>query len=58
MLAGMALAVVTYFPIYGLMASFAPTSGQLFLFVLLALTSLVLTAAAATRLALLRRTPQ
>ena len=32
MLAGMALAVVTYFPIYGLMASFAPTSGQLFLF--------------------------
>ncbi len=32
-------------------------SGQLFLFVLLALTSLVLTAAAATRLATLRRTP-
>ena len=32
MLAGMLLAVVTYFPIYGLMASFAPTSGQLFLF--------------------------
>jgi type VII secretion-associated serine protease mycosin len=33
-------------------------SGQLFLLVLLALTSLVLTAAAATRLATLRRTPQ
>jgi subtilisin family serine protease len=33
-------------------------SGQLFLFVLLALTSLVLTAAAVTRLATLRRTPQ
>jgi subtilisin family serine protease len=33
-------------------------SGQLFLFVLLALTSLVLTGAAATRLATLRRTPR
>lgn len=33
-------------------------SGQLILFVLLALTSLILTAAAATRLAILRRTPQ
>ena len=32
MLAGMILAVLTYFPIYGLMASFAPTAGQLFLF--------------------------
>ena len=32
MLGGMALAVITYIPIYGLMASFAPTSGQLFLF--------------------------
>jgi subtilisin family serine protease len=32
-------------------------SGQLVLFALLALTSLVLTAAAATRLAILRRTP-
>ena len=33
-------------------------SGQLFLFVLLALTSLVLTVAAATRLAILRRPPR
>jgi type VII secretion-associated serine protease mycosin len=33
-------------------------SGQLFLFVLLALTSLVLTGAAGTRLAILRRSPQ
>ncbi|HEV2259526.1 MAG TPA: hypothetical protein VGS06_40960, partial [Streptosporangiaceae bacterium] len=33
-------------------------SGPLFLFVLLALTSLVLSAAAAARLAILRRTPQ
>jgi MFS family permease len=32
MLAGMILAVITYYPIYGLMASFAPTAGQLFLF--------------------------
>jgi MFS family permease len=32
MLAGMILAVLTYFPIYGLMASFAPAAGQLFLF--------------------------
>lgn len=32
MLAGMLLAVVTYYPIYGLMASFAPKAGQLFLF--------------------------
>jgi MFS family permease len=32
MLAGMILAVLTYYPIYGLMASFAPTTGQLFLF--------------------------
>jgi MFS family permease len=31
-LAGMLLAVVTYYPIYGLMASFAPTAGELFLF--------------------------
>lgn len=32
MLAGMVLAVLTYYPIYGLMASFAPTQGQLLLF--------------------------
>jgi MFS family permease len=32
MLAGMVLAVVTYYPLYGLMASFAPKAGQLFLF--------------------------
>jgi MFS family permease len=32
MLAGMLLAVLTYYPIYGLMASFAPKAGQLFLF--------------------------
>jgi MFS family permease len=31
-LAGMILAVLTYYPIYGLMASFAPQTGQLFLF--------------------------
>jgi len=30
--AGMILAVLTYYPIYGLMASFAPQAGQLFLF--------------------------
>ena len=29
MLTGMALAVVTYFPIYGLMAAFAPTAPAL-----------------------------
>lgn len=32
MLWGMILAVVLYYPIYGLMASFAPKAGQLFLF--------------------------
>jgi len=32
MLAGMVLAVVLYYPIYGLMAAFAPKTGQLFLF--------------------------
>ncbi len=32
MLAGMVLAVLLYYPIYGLMAAFAPTPGQLFLF--------------------------
>ncbi len=32
MLAGMMLAVLLDYPIYGLMASFAPTAGQLFLF--------------------------
>jgi MFS family permease len=32
MLAGMLLAVLTYYPIYGLMASFAPTKGQEFIF--------------------------
>ena len=32
MLTGLILAVLLYYPIYGLMASFAPTSGQLFLF--------------------------
>jgi MFS family permease len=32
MLAGMVLAVLLYYPIYGLMAAFAPTAGQLFLF--------------------------
>jgi len=32
MLAGMGLAVVTYYPIYGLMAAYAPTAGQTFLF--------------------------
>src|SRR5205807_505721 len=32
MLAGMILAVLTYYPLYGLMASFAPAAGQLFLF--------------------------
>jgi len=32
MLTGMVLAVLLYYPIYGLMASFAPTPGQLFLF--------------------------
>ena len=32
MLTGMVLAVLLYYPIYGLMASFAPTAGQLFLF--------------------------
>ncbi|HEX2996031.1 MAG TPA: MFS transporter [Anaerolineales bacterium] len=32
MLAGMVLAVLLYYPIYGLMASFAPQAGQLFLF--------------------------
>ena len=32
MLAGMVLAVVLYYPIYGLMASFAPKAGQLFIF--------------------------
>src|SRR5581483_64641 len=32
MLAGMVLAVLLYYPIYGLMAAFAPKSGQLFLF--------------------------
>jgi MFS family permease len=32
MLAGMILAVLLYYPIYGLMASFAPKAGQLFLF--------------------------
>ena len=31
-LAGMLLAVVTYYPIYGLMAAFAPTTGELFIF--------------------------
>jgi len=31
-LTGMALAFITYFPIYGLMASLAPTAGQLFIF--------------------------
>jgi MFS family permease len=31
-LLGMLLAVLTYYPIYGLMASFAPTTGELFLF--------------------------
>jgi len=32
MLAGMVLGVLLYYPIYGLMAAFAPTAGQLFLF--------------------------
>jgi MFS family permease len=32
MLAGMLLAVLTYYPIYGLMAAYAPEAGQLFLF--------------------------
>ncbi len=32
MLTGMVLAVLLYYPIYGLMASFAPTTGQLFIF--------------------------
>ncbi|MGE5073687.1 MAG: MFS transporter, partial [Anaerolineae bacterium] len=32
MLAGMVLAVFLYYPIYGLMAAFAPKAGQLFLF--------------------------
>jgi len=32
MLSGMVLAVLLYYPIYGLMASFAPKAGQLFLF--------------------------
>ncbi|HSB00642.1 MAG TPA: MFS transporter, partial [Anaerolineales bacterium] len=32
MLTGMILAVLLYYPIYGLMASFAPKAGQLFLF--------------------------
>jgi MFS family permease len=32
MLAGMVLAVLLYYPIYGLMAAFAPEPGQLFLF--------------------------
>ncbi len=32
MLSGMVLAVLLYYPIYGLMASFAPTAGQLFIF--------------------------
>jgi MFS family permease len=32
MLAGMLLAVITYYPIYGLMASYAPEEGQMFLF--------------------------
>ncbi len=32
MLLGMVLAVLLYYPIYGLMASFAPKEGQLFLF--------------------------
>lgn len=32
MLTGMVLAVLTYYPIYGLMASFATKTGQLFLF--------------------------
>lgn len=32
MLAGMILAVLLYYPIYGAMAAFAPTEGQLFLF--------------------------
>jgi MFS family permease len=32
MLAGMVLAVVLYYPIYGLMGSFAPKAGELFIF--------------------------
>lgn len=32
MLLGMVLAVLLYYPIYGLMAAYAPTAGQLFLF--------------------------
>src|SRR5512146_3306724 len=32
MLLGMLLAVLTYYPIYGLMASYAPKAGQMFLF--------------------------
>jgi MFS family permease len=32
MLTGMAAAVLTYYPIYGLMASFAPAAGQQFMF--------------------------
>jgi MFS family permease len=32
MLVGMALAVLTYYPIYGVMAAFAPQAGQTFLF--------------------------
>jgi MFS family permease len=32
MLSGMVLAVILYYPIYGLMAAFAPEEGQLFLF--------------------------
>lgn len=32
MLAGMLLAVLTYYPIYGIMAAYAPEAGQMFLF--------------------------
>lgn len=42
MLTGMALAVVTYYPIYGLMAAAAPTKGQLFLFPYMGYNPLVL----------------
>jgi len=44
MLAGMVLAVLTYYPIYGLMASFAPTTGQLFIFPYVGYNAFILSA--------------
>ena len=43
MLSGMLLAVLLDFPIYGLMASFAPKSGQLFLFPYIGYSAVMLT---------------